>query len=29
MISSPLYNHQRLQKKFNNLSPFQYRTQVA
>ncbi|PFC71089.1 hypothetical protein CN290_23720 [Bacillus cereus] len=23
------YNHQRLQKKLNNLSPYKYRTQVA
>ncbi|MGV3289133.1 IS3 family transposase, partial [Bacillus wiedmannii] len=23
------YNHQRFQKKLNNLSPYKYRTQVA
>ncbi|WP_419095365.1 IS3 family transposase [Aeribacillus kexueae] len=23
------YNHQRFQKKLNNLSPYEYRTQVA
>ncbi|MBF7156645.1 IS3 family transposase [Bacillus albus] len=23
------YNHQRLQKKLNNLSPYKYKTQVA
>ncbi|WP_445818971.1 IS3 family transposase [Bacillus sp. FSL M8-0168] len=23
------YNHQRFQKKLNNLSPYQYRTQAA
>ncbi|MGC0150803.1 IS3 family transposase [Peribacillus castrilensis] len=23
------YNHHRFQKKLNNLSPYQYRTQVA
>ena len=23
------YNHQRFQKKVNNLSPYQYKTQVA
>ncbi|WP_396022505.1 IS3 family transposase [Bacillus cereus group sp. BfR-BA-01379] len=25
----PFYNHQRFQKKLNNLSPYKYRTQVA
>ncbi|WP_374989487.1 IS3 family transposase [Priestia megaterium] len=23
------YNHERFQRKLNNLSPYQYRTQVA
>ncbi|WP_422762843.1 IS3 family transposase, partial [Priestia endophytica] len=23
------YNHERFQKKLNNLSPYEYRTQVA